>query len=162
MKPSTKCVEVCAHFEGFSAKPYLCPAKVPTIGYGTTVYPWGQKVSIQDKPVPEIIAREYMTFELNQKALEVEKMLQVPVDQHQFDSLVSFAYNCGSTALKGSTLLKLINGGILKKSEWKIAITNEFNKWVNGGGKKLPGLVSRRATEAFLFCENQIKYFKTT
>ena len=159
MNPGNNCVLVVAHFEQFRSNPYSCPAGVPTIGYGSTFYPNGKKVTLQDAPVSEQVARDLMMWELTNTSTAVNTFLKAEVTQSQYDSLVSFAYNCGTGALKGSTLMKLINAGELKKDGWKRTITAEFGKWVNGGGKKLPGLVSRRSTEAYLFCEGVIKYF---
>lgn len=148
-----------AHFEMFMAKPYIDAAGIPTIGYGSTFYPNGKKVTMHDAPVSEKVAKDLMTLELNNTATAINVFLKAEVNQAQFDSLVSFAYNCGSHALKSSTLMRLINGGVLNKEGWKRTITAEFGKWIHANGKKLPGLVSRRATEAYLFCEGVVKYF---
>ena len=77
-----------------------------------------------------------------------QKKLQDNFDslQNQFDALVSFAYNLGNGALKGSTLLKKVNA-----NPNDIAIKKEFLKWVNAGGKRLQGLVNRRTEEANLY-----------
>jgi len=65
--------------------------------------------------------------------------------QNQFDALVSFAFNLGLGALQRSTLRMKVNRG-----EWD-HVPAEFNKWVRGGGRMLPGLVKRRKEEAELF-----------
>lgn len=159
MTVGNNCVLMVAHFEQFVSKPYLCPAKVPTIGYGSTFYPNGQKVTLHDAPVSEKVARDLMMWELTNTATSINAVLKVAVTQAQYDSLVSFAYNVGTGAFRKSTLLRIINGGELKKDGWKRTITAEFGKWINANGRKLPGLVSRRSTEAFLFCEGVVKYF---
>ena len=46
-------VEICKTFEGFISEPYNCPAGVPTIGYGTTYYLDGTRVTLQDKPITQ-------------------------------------------------------------------------------------------------------------
>ena len=71
--------------------------------------------------------------------------MKVPLNQAQFDALVSFAFNLGAGALETSTLLKKLNAGKYA------AVPQEFEKWVKAGGKTLPGLVRRRTAEAQLF-----------
>jgi lysozyme len=143
---SKDCIELVKSFEGFFSKPYLCPAKVPTIGYGTILYPNGKKVTLQDEPCTVEQATEWMKFELNQKAKEVDAMTTDTVTQSQFDALVSFAYNCGSNALKGSTLLKRVNANTNDAT-----IRDAFMMWVKADGKTLNGLVRRRTAEADLY-----------
>ena len=60
-------IELCKRFEGFRSKPYLCPAGIPTIGYGSTIYRSGQKVTLNDAPITEEQAEEMMLFELQTK-----------------------------------------------------------------------------------------------
>jgi lysozyme len=143
---SKDCVDLVKSFEGFFSKPYLCPAKVPTIGYGTILYPNGKKVTLQDEPCTIEQATEWMQYELNQKAKEVDAMAIDTVTQHQFDALVSFAYNCGSNALKNSTLLKRVNNNPKDPT-----ITDAFMMWVKADGVILQGLVRRRKAEAALY-----------
>jgi lysozyme len=69
----------------------------------------------------------------------------VPINQDQFDALVSFAFNVGVGAFNKSTLLKELNRGNYESAK------NEFKRWVHGGGRRLPGLVSRRDHEAEMF-----------
>lgn len=143
---SDACIDLVKSFEGFFSKPYLCPANVPTIGYGTILYPNGKKVTLQDLPIDEKKAIEFMRFELNQKAKEVDAMTTDAVNQRQFDALVSFAYNCGSGALKGSTLLKRVNA-----NPQDLSIVDAFLMWTKADGKTLNGLVRRRKAEAKLY-----------
>lgn len=143
---SDECIKLVKEFEGFFSKPYLCPANVPTIGYGTIIYPNGKKVTLQDKPCTELEAIEWMRFELNQKAKEVDAMTTDSVNQYQFDALVSFAYNCGSNALKNSTLLKRVN---INPND--PTITDAFLMWNKANGKVLNGLTRRRKREAELY-----------
>jgi lysozyme len=75
----------------------------------------------------------------------VEHLVTVPLSQGQYDALVSFTYNEGAGRLQTSTPLKVLNAGNYA------AAPAEFREWVYGGGKKLPGLVTRRAAEAALF-----------
>lgn len=174
MNISKNCVDIVKHYERFYANPYLCPAGVATIGYGTTVYENGKKVRLSDPAITEPEAIELLMFDLNREAIDVNSLLKVKVNQWQFDALVSFAYNVGSDidtddiaeGLGDSTLLKLINNNITASpivasalGSWKKIITKEFCKWIYGGGKKLGGLLARRQTEALLFCDDIVKYF---
>ena len=71
--------------------------------------------------------------------------VMVPINQDQFDTLVSFAFNVGVGAFRKSTLLKLLNQGNYEGAK------DEFQRWVYGGGRRLAGLVNRRNHEAELF-----------
>jgi lysozyme len=143
---SNECINLVKQFEGFFSKPYLCPANVPTIGYGSILYENGKKVSLQDPPITEARAIELMRWELNKKAQEVDAMTTDKVNQFQFDALVSFAYNCGSNALKNSTLLRRVNANPNDPT-----IKDAFMMWVKANGKTLRGLVRRREAEANLY-----------
>lgn len=145
MKTSPTGVSLIKQFEGFRSKAYLCPAKVWTIGYGTTVYPDGAKVKEGDVCTDKEATR-YLTNDVKKFEKSVNSLVKTYITQNQFDALVSFTYNLGSSNLKKSTLLKKINVNPLEPS-----IRNEFLKWVNAGGKKLEGLVRRRKAEADLY-----------
>jgi len=133
-------------YEGFISEPYLCPANVPTIGYGTTRYPDGNKVKLTDQSINKDKALEYLKHDIFIFEKGVDALCIDTINQNQFDSLVSFSYNLGLQALKNSTLLKLIN-----KNPNDPMIKKEFAKWVNAGGKKLLGLIKRRDEEATLY-----------
>jgi lysozyme len=145
MKVSDNCLKIIREFEGFRAKPYLCPAKVPTIGYGSTRYADGTPVKLTDPPITEAKADEIMRATLGQFEDAVNRYVTVPINQNQFDALVDFAYNAGAQNLRTSTLLKKLNN-----SDYAGAAA-QFDAWVYGGGEKLPGLVRRRAAERKLF-----------
>lgn len=141
-----KCIELIKSFEGLFLKPYLCPASVATIGYGTIKYPNGVKVKLTDAAITEYQALDYLMFEINQKAKAIDPMLREDLKENQFAALISFAYNLGEGALRSSTLLKKVNANPLDES-----IKSEFEKWVYADGKKLPGLLRRRKAEAELY-----------
>ena len=145
MRSSQRLVDMIKAFEGFSAEPYLCPAKVWTIGHGTTRYPNGVFVGPQDPDITKGYAEQYLRADLVKFELGVSKAVTVPLSQNQFDALVSFAYNVGLGNLKSSTLLKLLNAG--KYSDAAL----EFLKWDKAKGKALPGLTKRRKAEMDLF-----------
>ena len=139
-------IKLIKFFEGFRSNPYLCPAKVPTIGYGNTYYPNGKKVTLNDPPIDENYASQLLLILLDTYEKAVDSYCRDDINQNQFDALVSFAYNLGTGALKSSTLLKKVNANPNDPS-----IKFEFDKWVMAGGKKLPGLIKRRAAEAELY-----------
>lgn len=145
MKASQNCIDIIKQFEGFRSKPYLCPAGIPTIGYGSTRYANGFAVSLKDAPITEQVAGDIMRATLTTYEDAVYRYVTVPLNQNQFDALVDFAYNAGAQNLRTSTLLKKLNAGDAAGA------SNEFGKWVNGGGKKLSGLVARREAERQLF-----------
>lgn len=137
-------------FEGFSAKPYLCPGGHWTIGYGHVLKSLSQtetSLSMTQSEAGSLLLQDVVTAE---KA--VRRLLPVPLTQGQFDALVSFTYNLGAGALQRSTLRQKI-----LRREHQQAV-QEFQKWVFAGGRKVPGLVKRRAAEAFLYqnAENDI------
>lgn len=145
-KTSLKGVELIKKYEGFRSKPYKCEAGVATIGYGATYYPNGQKVKLTDPAIDEKHASIFLEAMLNPYEKAVDSYCRDDINQNQFDALVSFAYNLGNSALKSSTLLKKVNANPNDKT-----IRDEFLKWVNAGGKRLPGLVNRRTEESNLY-----------
>ena len=145
-KASNNLIELIKKFEGFSNISYLCPANVATIGYGSTRYANGLKVTLKDNPITELQAIELLKNTLKQYEQAVDSYCVDSINQNQFDALVDFAYNCGNGNLKSSTLLKKVNA-----NPNDITIGLEFAKWNKGGGKILNGLVKRRAAESELY-----------
>ena len=145
MKTGQKGLDIIKQFEGFSSKPYLCPAGVPTIGYGATYYLDGRKVTMQDPPITQSQATALLQMMVRNYEAAVNRYVQVKINQNQFDALVSFAYNLGNAALQKSTLLKKLNAG-----DYQCA-ANEFLKWNRAGGRELAGLTRRRKAERALF-----------
>lgn len=131
--------------EGLRLSSYLCPAGVPTIGYGNTRYPDGRKVILGEKLSSEKEATQLLLASLESFEAAVNRHLP-NLNQCQFDALVSFTYNVGTGAFIKSTLLKKA-----KVNASDPSIVDEFQKWVRGGGKVLPGLVTRRREEANLY-----------
>jgi lysozyme len=100
MKISQKGLDLIKKFEGFSAKPYLCPAGVPTIGYGATYYTNGTKVTMSDEPISEEWAEQLLSHIVHTYEKGVTSLVIPKITQNQFDALVSFAYNVGVTNLE--------------------------------------------------------------
>ncbi len=145
MKISNKGLELIKEFEGFSANAYLCPAKIPTIGYGNTFWEDGRKVRIGEQ-ISKSKALELLEFVANKDfADKIFSLIKVQINQNQFDAMVSLAYNIGVGAFSNSTLLKRVNAKDF------IGAANEFLKWDKSGGKPLLGLTRRRQREKELF-----------
>lgn len=160
MQPSPKGIEFIKGFEGYSPIAYKDSVGIWTIGWGTIIYPNGNKVKEGDTCSKEE-AEQYLEYEINEKAKGVNSAIKdTPLNQGQYDALVSFTYNLGTGALKTSTLLKklLINPHdttiyqyTLDSDNKPIADSCEFCKWCRGGGKVLWGLLRRRAQEADMY-----------
>lgn len=147
MQISTNGIALVKKFEGFYSKPYLCPAKVPTIGYGFTYYPdTGKKVTLKDAPMTKEQADKLLPKVLKTYENEVLKLVKVKLTQNQYDALVSFTFNLGASNLSKSTLLKKIN-----KNPNDVSIRVEFAKWRIADGKVSKGLENRRKAEADLY-----------
>ena len=146
MEISKNGLNLIAGFEGFRAKPYHCSAGVSTIGYGTTIYPNGTRVTMKDKAISKEYALAIMKYMIDRDYGDaVDRYVKVPLTQNQYDALVSFTYNLGKGAFKSSTLLRKINEGKYNRA------SKEFIKWVNVNGKRSRGLVRRRKKERDLF-----------
>lgn len=145
MDTSNKGKAIIKQYEGFRSNPYLCPANVPTIGYGATYYLEGHKVKLSDPAISEADADKLLDKMLLKYEQAVERYAQVPLTQNQFDALVSFCYNVGAENLRTSTLLKKLN------AKDCAGAGEQFLKWNRGGGKVLQGLVNRRNAERKLF-----------
>ena len=128
---------------GGKFKAYYDPVGVLTIGWGHTNDNGRQFDTSSVWTQNECDAAFQEDMRHFEKA--VKGLVTVPLDQNQFDALVSFCYNCGEGNLGGSTLLKKVNSRDFSGA------AKEFGKWVHGGGKVLKGLVRRRASEALLF-----------
>ena len=145
-KVDQKCLDLICQFEGFSEKPYICPAGVPTIGYGSTRYPSGNKVTMNDSHITKEFALQMLAHDVKAFELSVDALCIDTITQNQFNALVSFCYNLGAGALKQSTLLKKLNVNQNDKT-----IRDEFMKWCYAGKTKLAGLERRRKAEADLY-----------
>ncbi|MBU7576655.1 MAG: lysozyme [Flavihumibacter sp.] len=136
---------------------------MPTIGWGNTFYPNGKKVTLRDKPlIDQGEADRIFRFVLSLFEKDVNSLFgKTPVKQHQFDALVSFAYNVGSDideddipeGLGDSTLLKLV-----KANPDDPRIPAEFAKWKRSNGKVSKGLVRRRKVEGEYYQTGILKF----
>lgn len=98
--------------EGTVLKPYYDSGKVATIGTGTTVYPNGQKVKINDPPITKKQAAEFLQIHMNKDAKIFNKtLLGVPLSQEEYDLYMDFTYQFGTGAWSSSSMLKNIKQG---------------------------------------------------
>lgn len=152
MTPSKACADLIKESEGLHRKlpngdiaAYLDPVGVWTIGYGSIYHLGATRPVKQGDVVDRNTAERWLNQEIEQKATAVNALCKVELTQGMFDALVSFTFNFGEGALRGSTLLRKLNG---KDYE---GAARQFDRWINGGGKVLPGLVIRRDREEALF-----------
>ena len=145
MKTGQAGIELIKRFEGFSSTPYLCPADVPTIGYGNTRRIDGSRVAMDDEPISEEAGEALLAHELLSFERSVGKLITAELTQVMFDALISFTYNLGSGNLQSSTLRMKLNRGHYEGA------ADEFPKWRKAQGRVLQGLVRRRIAERKLF-----------
>lgn len=145
-KVSKEGLNLIKRFEGLRLDAYLDSVNVPTIGFGTTVYPNGIKVKIGDKII-EDQALSYLQKHIDDEVmLYIDSLVKVPLTQNKIDALASLIYNIGVGNFKSSNLLKKINSG-----QSIVEIEKSWLAWNKAGGKTLQGLVNRRLAEIKLY-----------
>lgn len=129
--------------ESYSDVPYLCPAGYWTVGWGHVI--------------PEKLFKNYAARPITQQeadtlfsqdtwdAESAVNAMKVPLEQHQYDALVSLVFNIGVGAFANSTLRKML------VNRQYVAAADQFLRWNKAGGKVLRGLVSRRKAERRIF-----------
>lgn len=132
-------LDIVKEAEGLWLSAYLCPAGIPTIGYGHT-----KGVKLGDTCTKEQ-AEKWLENDFFTAKQEVKAVVKVPLRENQLDALASFVFNLGVRKLTQSTLLKKLNAGDYSGA------AAEFDKWVFAGKVKLNGLIKRRAKERKLF-----------
>lgn len=132
-------------YEGRRDKVYLDATGRATVG-------WGQQLQGPDSAkypvgsaVPLSLQRQWFREAIRAAELAVRQLVSRPLNQNQFDALVSFTYNVGRRKFHDSTLRRKVNEGDFD------AIPGEFQKWTRAGRRRLPGLIRRRQEEAELF-----------
>lgn len=145
MRISDEGLEFVKKHEGVIDHVYLDPVDLPTVGVGHLLSPYEEDLW----PVGTKLTRDQIDILLREDVREAEECVSESVtsdlDQSQFDALVSFVFNVGCGAFKKSTLLRLLNAGLIEDA------AEEFQKWRMAKGKVLPGLVKRREAEKALF-----------
>lgn len=139
--------ELCKHFEGFSAVPYLCPAGYWTIGYGTVYKPDGSRVTKDHPAITRELALQWLEHEIVNNYMPSVLATTPNVAKYPLllGALTDFAYNLGGPRYRASTLAKRIC-----EENWAEA-KHQLQLWTRGGGKELPGLVLRRRAESKFF-----------
>lgn len=143
MKISEKGLDLIAYFEGIRLKPYRCPAGLWTVGVGhligeTLPDSWNRRFTVDEAYA--LLAQDIARFERG-----VTRYCTIDLTQHQFDALVSLAFNIGVGAIQRSTLRKKINRGDFEGAAKSIL------KYNRAGGRVLKGLDLRRKAEVALF-----------
>ena len=138
-------IDLIKEFEGLRLEAYKCPAGVWTIGYGTT-----GRAGVGIKPAAGMIITEaeaewYLEQAVAKFAAGVEAVITAPVDENEFASMTSLAYNIGLSGFRKSSALRHFNAGDKAKAAAAIKL------WNKAGGKVLTGLVRRRDAEVELF-----------
>lgn len=140
-----KGIPLIKRFEGLKLKAYLCPAGLPTIGYGSTFYENGSKVKLGD--VITIDRADKLLFNtVAEFEKQVDTFVTSSINANQLGALTSFAFNVGMGNFRRSTLLRLVN-----TNPNNPAIRTEFIKWTRANNRVLKGLVTRRQAEADLY-----------
>lgn len=138
-----------AKHEGTRLSLYNDPAGHCTIGVGHLIHYGNCNGAASEAEfrggITESRALELLKSDVSKAVQAVNNLVKVPLNQNQFDALVSFTFNVGSGAFQSSDLLKKLNAGQYD------AVPAELNRWNKGGGVVLPGLVTRRKDEGNLF-----------
>lgn len=141
MRTSQRGLSLIKSFEGLRLRAYQDAVGVWTIGYGATR---GVKagMSISKEQAERMLLNDVQCFEP-----EVQRLITAPLNQNQWDALLSFTYNLGAANLESSTLRRLLNAGNY------LGAAEQFLRWNKAGGKVLAGLTRRRQAERDLFME---------
>ena len=135
--------DIIKKWEGLRLKAYLCPAGVPTIGYGHTYnVKMGQTISVAQ-------AELFLDHDYQNAEEQVLSLVKVPLTENQLGALTSFVFNLGSGNLRISTLLRKLNLGDYRGAAEQFGAWNKAR--VNGVMVALDGLTKRRADEKNLF-----------
>lgn len=156
MKITVRGIELIKHWEGVRYRPYLCSARLFTVGVGHVLYPLQGRLPLDQRQDFQLQAQDDRTFSeeevngiLHNDLVRFERgvttLCPISLTQGQFDSLCSFSFNCGLGTLQRSTLRqKLLRGETEDAAQ-------ELLKYCMGGGKILKGLQNRRIDERSLF-----------
>lgn len=136
---STDGMHLTEGFEKCALMPYLDSGGVPTNGWGNT------HGVVMGQPITQFKADADLLVNVQSAADTVNKLVKVPLSQHQFDALTDFCFNAGNTAFAGSTMLRMLNAGDYDGAD------KQFARWDMAGGVHLLGLQRRRAGESELY-----------
>ena len=148
------CLPLIKQFEGFRSAPYKDSAGIPTIGYGTILYPpppngTGKSVTMSDPAVSEDQATGFLAYQMSLKSGQIAPLLQKQATLHQAAAMLSLLYNIGTGAFGASTVLRKFNAGDIAGA------ADAFLMWdkatVNGQKVVIDGLHNRRVQERTFF-----------
>ena len=128
-------LELIGNAESCRRDPYMCPARVLTVGIGSTGNVQNRRYNdaeIADMWITDLRAAEKCINQYaNGQAMNV----------NQFSAITSFTFNAGCGNLQKSTLARYA-----QRERWP-QMCAQLKRWTYGGGKELPGLVKRRSDE---------------
>ena len=156
MKISARGIQLIKHWEGVRYRPYICSARLHTVGVGHVLYPAQGRLPLDQRDAYPLEQNDNRTFskdevdgilstDLQRFETGVARLFPVVLTQGQNDALVSFSFNLGLGGVQRSTLRQKVLRGETQEA------ADEFLKFTRGGGKILPGLVKRRNDERALF-----------
>ena len=149
-------LDLVKQYEGMRLSPYLCPAGIPTIGFGTTIYPDGTPVTLDDLPITKAKAVSYLKTELDKYEAKVDELTNGRATDYELAAMTSLAYNIGLAAFEGSSVLRLYNQGKLREASAAFGLWNKARDKNDGVLKVMPGLVARRAAESAMFSNSVV------
>ena len=156
MKISARGIQLIKHWEGVRYRPYICSARLHTVGVGHVLYPAQGRLPLDQRDAYPLEQNDNRTFskdevngilstDLQRFEVGVARLFPVGLTTGQNDALVSFSFNLGLGGVQRSTLRQKVLRGEIEEA------ADEFLKFTRGGGKILPGLVKRRNDERALF-----------
>ena len=156
MKISARGIQLIKHWEGVRYRPYICSARLHTVGVGHVLYPAQGRLPLDQRDAFPLEQNDNRTFskdevdgilstDLQRFEIGVARLFPLVLTQGQNDALVSFAFNLGLGGVQRSTLRQKVLRGETQEA------ADEFLKFTRGGGRILPGLVKRRNDERALF-----------
>ena len=128
-------------------QPYICPAGYPTIGHGSIYGIDGMRVTMDHPTINIEQATALMVRDIKKSYISFLRFTKTQMTDKQTAAIVDFIYNLGSGSYRASTLRAVINRGELE------AAPVQLRRWVYSGGRRLKGLMRRRAAEIELYCQ---------
>jgi lysozyme len=136
---------LCRPSERFRSRPYLCPAGVPTIGYGATYYQNGVRVTLTDPAITVEQAEALLQWHLRSVYLpSLTRLWPSLGTERRVAALLDFCFNAGTQAFAISRLRRYVLA-----DRWAL-VPAELDRWNKSKGVMLSGLVARRAAEGAL------------
>jgi len=143
-KVSAEGVDFIKRWEGLSLEAYQDGGGVWTIGYGHTA-------GVQkDDRITESDAEDFLLDDISWAEKAINKLVNTNLSQKQFDAIVSFVYNLGTTNFKASTLLRRLNSGDF------LEVPEQICRWNHDGSNMVLGLSRRRVAEAQRFLDGML------